>query len=284
MPTIRDREGADVSAVGPVLYVVATPIGNLEDITLRALRVLREADVLFAEDTRHTGQLLSAHGIGRQGRSISCHEHNENERVALLLSLLAEGETVALCTDAGTPGISDPGYRLVCAAREAGYPVVPVPGACAAVAALSASGLPTDRFTFAGFPPKKPGPRGRWLEGLAEGQGGTLVLYAAARDVAEILDDLASTRADPAVVVYRELTKHFEECRRGKASELAAGWRADPGKGEVVIVADRAPEAELDDEALIKLLADASPADVSAATGISKRRLYQLALTLKPGR
>ena len=263
-----------------MLYVVATPIGNLEDITLRALRVLREVDVVFAEDTRHTGKLLEAHGVVRTGRLVSCHEHNEDGRVTQLLELLAAGKSVALVTDAGTPGVSDPGFRLVRAVREAGFAVVPIPGACAAIAALSAAGLPTDRFTFVGFAPKKPGARRRWLEEAGAGSG-TLVLYAAARDVADVLADLAVTRQDPEVAVYRELTKHFEECQRGRASALAALWKETPGKGEVVILADRPPPVALDDEALLTLLRTASAAEVAQATGESKRRLYQLALRLK---
>ena len=266
------------------LYVVATPIGNLEDITLRALRVLGEVHVIYSEDTRRTRQLLSSHGIAPPaGGVISCHEHNEAARAGELVSHLHAGRSAALVTDAGTPAISDPGFRLVRAVWDAGAQVVPIPGACAAIAALSAGGLPTDRFTFAGFPPKKGGARRRWLDELATAPG-TLVLYAAARDAAAVLDDLAATRADPPVAVFRELTKRFEECRRGRASEVAAGWRAEPGRGEVCILADRPPERDFDDAMLLGLLREAPVGEVARDTGVAKRRLYQLALRLKEER
>ena len=262
------------------LNVVATPIGNLEDITLRALRVLREADALYCEDTRKTRALLSRHEVTPPRAMVSYHEHNADSRVAELLARLEAGEQVCLVTDAGTPGISDPGYRAVRAARQAGYAVVPIPGACAAVAALSASGLPTDRFTFVGFPPKKPGARGRFLDELATAAG-TLVLYVAGREVPDVLTDIAKTRGNPEVVVFRELTKLYEECMRGTASEVAAAWRAEPRKGEVTILADRPPERDFDDAALLELLRAHPVAQVAEMTGVSKRRVYQLNLLLK---
>lgn len=263
------------------LYVVATPIGNLEDITLRALRVLKECDLILAEDTRRTRVLLSHHHIeAPSGGLVSCHEHNEAARVGLLLDRLSQGQGVALVTDAGTPAISDPGYRLVAAAHDANHAVVPVPGACAAVAALSAGGLPTDRFSFVGFPPKKAGARRRWLDELATAQG-TLVMYVAGRDVPAVLDDLVATRGDVEVSVFRELTKRFEESLRGRASHVADDWRANPRKGEVTLLCGRPAKRDFDDATLLELLRGDTVKDVAADTGVSRRRLYQLALTLK---
>ena len=264
-----------------MLYVVATPIGNLEDITLRAIRVLGEVHLILAEDTRRTRQLLSHHGIALPaGRVLSCHEHNEKTRVGLALSHLGEGHAVALVTDAGTPAVSDPGYQLVRAVWEAGHRVTPIPGACAGVAALSAAGLPTDRFVFAGFPPKKAGARRRWLDELATAPG-TLVLYAAARDVPQVLEDICETRGDPEVAVFREITKLYEECLRGTASEIGAQWTASPRKGEVTILAGRPAERDFDDATLLDLLRHSSVKDVAAQTGVSRRRLYALSLAAK---
>ncbi len=263
------------------LYVVATPIGNLEDITLRALRLLGEVDLILAEDTRRTRGLLSHYNIPSPAGGVhSCHEHNEEGRVGLTLDRLGAGQSVALVTDAGTPAISDPGFRLIRATHDAGYSVVPIPGACAAIAALSAGGLPTDRFTFVGFPPKKSGARRRWLDELSTAPG-TLVLYAAGRNVPGILDDLVETRDDPEVVVFRELTKRFEESLRGQASEVASDWRASPRKGEVTLLAGRPAVRDFDDAGLLDLLRHASVKDVAADTGVSRRRLYQLHLELK---
>ena len=253
----------------------------MEDITLRALRVLAEVDVICAEDTRRTRNLLDHHDILLRGRKmISCHEHNESSRVKQILDHLAHGRTVALVTDAGTPAISDPGYVLVRAARTNGYPVIPVPGANAAIAALSSSGLPTDRFTYAGFPPKKAGARQRFLDELATAAG-TLVLYAAARDVPQVLEDLIETRANPEVAVYREITKTYEECLFGQADEVLAEWTENPRKGEVTLLAGRAPTREFDDATLLGMLRDESVKTVQDNTGVARRRLYQLSLLLK---
>ncbi len=255
------------------LYVVATPIGNLEDLTLRALRVLREAHVLLAEDTRHVRVLLDHHAIVR-APAISCHEHNESERVGLVLGALREGRSVALVTDAGTPGISDPGYRLVAAVREAGLAVVPVPGACAAVAALSASGMATARFTFVGFAPKKAGARRTFLDALGS-ECGTVVLYAAARDVPALLAEVADERA---VVVFREITKQFEECLRGTASQLRAEWERAPRKGECVVLLDRTEPVtdEVTDDQLLAMMKEHRPSEVAKRTGVSRQRVYAL--------
>jgi 16S rRNA (cytidine1402-2'-O)-methyltransferase len=258
------------------LYVVATPIGNLEDITLRAIRTLKECGAILAEDTRHSLGLLQHLGVPKKPLH-AYHDHNEAEMVPRALRWLAEGTTLALITDAGTPAISDPGYRLVRAARDAGFQVVPIPGACAAVAALSAGGLPTDRFTFAGFPPKKAGALGRFFEELA-GSPGTLVLYAAARDVVEVLEAAVTARGDTDVAIFRELTKTFEEVSRGKASAVIADWTATPRKGEVTLLLAEPEAPDWDDDTLRAMLDKGSLDDVRAATGVSKKRLYSLKL------
>lgn len=266
---------------GGRLYVVATPIGNLDDITLRALKILGGADRILAEDTRHTRKLLKHLNLDVPTGGIhSAHDHNEASRIGMLTRALGDGEVVALVSDAGTPAISDPGYRLVRAAWEAGFRVIPVPGVCAAIAALSAGGLPTDRFTFAGFPPKKGGARSRWLDELATAPG-TLILYAPSRDVATVLEDVARVRSDPAVAVFREISKAYEECSRGTASEVAADWRAKPRKGEATLLIDRPAEAVWDDAGLLGLLRDNTVKEVQSITGVSRRRIYALSLALK---
>jgi 16S rRNA (cytidine1402-2'-O)-methyltransferase len=216
------------------LYIVATPIGNLEDITLRALRTLREADLIACEDTRQTRKLLDHAGISKP--TVSYHDHNESERAAELIAKLEAGMKIALVSDAGTPLISDPGYRLVAAAIHAGIPVVPIPGACAAVAALSASGLPPDSFRFCGFLPPKSSQRRKFLEDLAS-ESGTLIFYEAPHRVLNALDDIAAAMGDRRVVVARELTKIHEEFLRGTAAEIRArlGERAVV-RGEITIL------------------------------------------------
>ncbi|MCW5557805.1 MAG: 16S rRNA (cytidine(1402)-2'-O)-methyltransferase [Verrucomicrobiae bacterium] len=215
------------------LYLVATPIGNLEDITLRALRVLRECDVVAAEDTRHTGRLLQHFGLSKP--LVSCFQFNEARRSAELLDRLREGRTVALVSDAGTPGISDPGQRLVAGARAAGLRVEPIPGPCALVAALTASGLPTDEFHFVGFLPHKSGQRARRLKELAPVPG-TLVLYESPFRVERLVSELAEHLPEREVVLARELTKKFEEWLRGRPVALAAQLAARPRKGEFVVL------------------------------------------------
>jgi 16S rRNA (cytidine1402-2'-O)-methyltransferase len=266
-----------VSSTSGRLLVVATPIGNMEDITLRALRVLGEVHTIFAEDTRRTGVLLQHHRIERPaGGMHSCHEHNEQTRIGLALGLLQQGHDIALVSDAGTPAISDPGFRLVRAVREAALPVVPIPGASAVTAALSASGLPTDRFTFAGFPPKKAGARKKFLEELTDAPG-TLVLYVAARDVPGVLTDLQAVRLGSEIAVFREITKRFEECLRGSAEEVLAAWDESVGKGEVTLLAGPVVATEWTDEALNALLdGGQTPAEIARDCGVSKRRVYQL--------
>ena len=208
------------------LYLVATPIGNLEDITLRALRVLRECDVIAAEDTRHTGQLLRQFEISRP--MISCFAFNEARRSEEILERLRRGEKVALVTDAGSPGISDPGERVVRAVRAAGLRVEPVPGACALVAAFTASGLPTDELHFVGFLPHKSGQRRRRLEEL-QTVPGVLAFYESPYRVEKLLGELGEVFPERTVVLARELTKKFEEFLRGTPAELLAMTASTPG-------------------------------------------------------
>jgi len=215
------------------LYLVATPIGNLEDITLRALRVLKESDVVAAEDTRRTGQLLKHFGISRP--LLSYFQFNEARRSVELIDRLGRGEKIALVTDAGSPGISDPGERVVQAAIAAGFRVEPVPGPSALVAALTASGLPTDEFHFVGFLPHKSGQRRNRLEALKPVPG-TLVFYESPYRVEKLLGELAEVFPDRPVVLGRELTKKFEEFLRGRPAELLALAQKRSLKGEFVVM------------------------------------------------
>jgi 16S rRNA (cytidine1402-2'-O)-methyltransferase len=219
------------------LYLVATPIGNLEDVTLRALRVLREADLLLAEDTRHTRRLLERHAIEAKPRSL--HAHNEASRIAKVLAVLAEGGSVALVSDAGTPLVSDPGARLVQAAVLAGHDTVPVPGPSAPLAALVASGLPCERWSFVGFLPRKAGARDPLLADLAARKD-TLVFFESPRRLAATLSNLLETLGDRPACVARELTKRHEELARGSLSELAERF-AGGARGEVTLVVAGAP-------------------------------------------
>ncbi|MFM2294800.1 MAG: ribosomal small subunit methyltransferase [Verrucomicrobiota bacterium] len=215
------------------LYLVATPIGNLEDITLRALRVLKECDVVAAEDTRHSGQLLKHFGISKP--LLSYFQFNEAKRSEEIIERLKRGEKVALVTDAGSPGISDPGERVVRAARGAGCRVEAIPGACALVAALTASGLPTDEFHFIGFLPHKSGQRRNQLEALKNFDG-TLALYESPYRIVKLLGELQEVFPDRPVVLARELTKKFEEFLRGTSAELIAQVANRSLKGEFVVL------------------------------------------------
>ncbi len=223
------------------LYLVATPIGNREDITLRALRVLRECDVVAAEDTRHTGQLLKHYRIAKP--LLSCFEFNEARRSEEILERLRRGERVALVTDAGSPGISDPGERVVVAALEAGLRVEPVPGACAMVAALTASGMPASEFHFVGFLPHKSGQRRRVLERLAHCRG-TLVFYESPYRIERLLVELHEVYPERPATIAREITKKFEEFLRGTPAELLARVRQRPIRGEVVVMVGGAGREE----------------------------------------
>ncbi|MFI8607291.1 16S rRNA (cytidine(1402)-2'-O)-methyltransferase [Pseudomonas sp. NPDC077649] len=281
---------AVASAQPGTLYVVATPIGNLDDISARALRVLRDVALIAAEDTRHSVRLLQHFGI--ETPLAACHEHNERDQGGRFLAKLEAGEDVALISDAGTPLISDPGYHLVRQARAAGFAVVPVPGACALIAALSAAGLPSDRFIFEGFLPAKAVGRRARLEQVRE-EPRTLIFYEAPHRILECLEDMRAVFGDerPALLA-RELTKTFETLKGLPLAELCAWVAGDSNqqRGEcVVLVAGwQAPEGEeaVSAEALrvLDLLLAEMPLKRAAAlaaeiTGVRKNLLYQVALT-----
>jgi len=271
-----------------ILFIVATPIGNLEDITFRAVRILKEADLVAAEDTRHSRKLLAHYGISTP--LTSYYDHNQSLKGERILAALRDGKQVALISDAGTPCISDPGYQLVRDALGEGIRVIPVPGACAAVSALSAAGLPTDCFTFSGFPPNKEGKRRTFLASLANVHG-TLILYEAPHRLVETLAAIIAIMGERQVVVARELTKLHEECLHGTASEVRALVQDGRERGEVVILiapADEtsAPEGPLPEEQLRLALARGhtvkeAAALVAAATGLPRRELYAQALLLR---
>jgi 16S rRNA (cytidine1402-2'-O)-methyltransferase len=235
--------GAHSVPLAPGLYVVATPIGNLEDITLRALRVLKEADLIACEDTRHTQKLLNHYSVTT--RTVSYHQHNEMTRAPELVVELEQGARIALVTDAGMPGISDPGFRLIALAIRHHVPVVPVPGASACLAALVASGLPTDSFQFGGFLPVKRGERRRVLEGIRASQQ-TQVFYEAPHRVQETLEDMVEVLGgDRHLVLAREVTKIHEEFLRAPAAEvLEAVKEREELKGEMTLVIGKAVEGE----------------------------------------
>lgn len=229
---------------GGTLYLVSTPIGNLEDITLRALRTLRECDVVFAEDTRRTGLLLAHFEIRKP--LVSYFRFNEAQRAGEILTRLQRGERIALVTDAGTPGISDPGERVVRTVVAAGVRVESVPGPCAFIAALTCSGLPTDEFHFIGFLPHKSGQRRRELERLKD-VAGTLVLYESPYRVGKLLDELQEIMPQREVVIAREITKRFEEFLRGQPSQLLTQTQGKTWKGEVtVLIAPAVSSSEKD--------------------------------------
>lgn len=267
---------------------MATPIGNLEDITYRAVRVLGEADLIACEDTRQTRKLLEHYGIRKP--TISYHEHNENERSEELAGRLRAGEVIALVSDAGMPLVSDPGYRLVRAALEAGIAVEPVPGASAALAALAASGLPTDSFHFGGFLPAKPGQRARVLEALAE-ETATLIFYEAPHRIVEALETVEQVLGPRPVVVARELTKVHEEFVRGTASAVRAELaERDAVKGEITLLIGKATEPAADatpvEDAVAELVRTGTPRmdaikQVARKRGLSKREVYERMLREK---
>ncbi len=217
------------------LYVIATPIGNLEDVTHRAVRVLGEVDALACEDTRHTPKILARYNIPRPPRMFSYHEHNEERAGERILALLEEGLSVALCTKAGFPGVSDPGYRIVSRALDRGFRVEVLPGAGAVEAALLASGLPTSSYTFKGFPPKKPGRRKQFLE-MERDRPHTLVLFESPYRVGKLLADARAALGDRMAAVCIELTKKFERVDRGFLSDLCRRFRDVKVKGEVAVV------------------------------------------------
>ncbi len=266
-----------------ILYLVATPIGNLEDITLRALRVLREADLIACEDTRQTRKLLEHYGIARP--TISYHEHNETVRAPELLEKLAAGSSIALVSDAGTPLVSDPGYRLVTQAAAAGVRVESLPGPSAALAALAASGLPTDEFHFAGFLPVRSAQRRKALARLKD-EPATLVFYEAPHRIREMLADVEEVLGDRPVVVARELTKVHEEILRGTAASLRRASFTLKGEFTVLVGkadASREPAGEegipIEDAVEAQIRAGMSRMDalkaVARARGLSKRDVYR---------
>ena len=280
------------AAVAPGLHIVATPIGNLADIGLRALAVLRGADLIACEDTRVTGKLAARYGIAT--RRIAYNDHNGERMRPLLLERLRGGGAIALVSDAGTPLVSDPGYKLVRAAIAAALPVTIVPGAAAPLAALALSGLPTDRFLFAGFLPPRAAARRRSLAELAAVPA-TLILFEAPQRLAASLADMAEVFGDRPAAVARELTKRHEEVRRDGLSALARHYAAAEPRGEIVVVVappDSAPpqagaaadEAAALDERLREALAETSLRDavarVAGATGLPRRRVYSRALAL----
>lgn len=271
-----------IERMSGILYVVATPIGNLEDITYRAVRTLGEAGVIACEDTRQTRKLLDHYGIDRP--LLSYHEHNEASRSEELVRRLAGGETVALVSDAGTPLISDPGYRLVTKAVAEGITVVPIPGPSAAMTALAASGLPTDSFWFAGFLPHKPGQRQKALESF-RALNATIVLYEAPHRILESLEEIERTLGDRPVVVARELTKLHEEILRGTASSVRETLASRPAiKGEITLLIGKGVQppsfSEPVKEAVEKRIAGGSDRmeaikEVARERGLSKREVYR---------
>ncbi len=274
----------------PGLYIVATPIGNLGDLSPRALEILRGADVIAAEDTRHSGRLLQHFGIDTP--MLAYHEHSDERARRRILEVLEGGGSVALVSDAGTPLISDPGYPLIRAAQAQGIPVRPLPGPCAAIAALSAGGLPTDRFLFEGFLPPKTGARRQRLESLA-GQTATLVFYEAPHRVLDTLADMQEILgAEREAVLAREISKAFETVRRAPLGELHQWVAGDPNqqRGEIVLLVAGCParESEIDEAtaALLRRLAQELPARRAAAvvadcTGLRKKQLYEFLLDEK---
>jgi 16S rRNA (cytidine1402-2'-O)-methyltransferase len=284
-----DRIGAAITSpsLETGLYVVSTPIGNLRDITLRALDTLAAANRVYAEDTRVARKLLDAYGL--KPRLAAYHEHNAEAARAEILAALAGGESVALISDAGTPLVSDPGFKLARAVIEAGHRVFPIPGASALLAGLVVSGLPSDRFLFAGFLPAKQGARRAALAELAESDA-TLILYETGPRLADSLADMAETLGPRPAAVARELTKMFEETRRETLAALAAHYaQAGAPKGEiVVIIAPPPPRGEVDDETLDAFLVRALVRGVKEAAseaarelGVPRKRAYARALELK---
>ncbi len=271
-----------------MIILAATPIGNLGDASRRLVEVLENAEVVAAEDTRTTQRLLQALKIGNRPRLIALHDHNEKQKADELVALAAEQDVVVV-SDAGMPAVSDPGYGVVAAAVEAGVTVTAIPGPSAVLMALAISGLPTDRFTFEGFLPRKPGERAKTLRALAT-EPRTMVFFESPSRLASALADVgAAFGADRRIAVCRELTKLYEEVRRGTAAELVA-WAEGGVKGEIVIVVEGATAAEVSaDDALAQVqalvasgirLKDAA-AEVASATGLSSRDLYQAALAAR---
>ena len=273
-----------------VLYIVATPIGNLDDISLRAIATLNAVDLIAAEDTRHSKYLLNHLGI--ETPMISCHEHNEKSRSAVLLEKLAAGSNVALISDAGTPLISDPGYKLVLAAQQAGIPVSPIPGANSAIAALSAAGLPTENFHFCGFLSSRTKERGLQLQALSVIPV-TLVLFESSHRIERLMQQLVQVFPEKQCVIAKELTKLHENFMRGSAAELLTRLKDDSvlSKGEFVVLIDNSDDPaskqlNTDDVEILKLLLEEVSVKIAVKiamrlTGKKKNELYQQALNLR---
>lgn len=271
----------------PTLYIVSTPIGNLGDLTFRAVEVLKRVEHILAEDTRRTKVLLRSYGI--EGRPVSAHAHNEEARIGLVLGWLGSGDDVALVSDAGTPLVSDPGARLTRAVLEAGHDVVPVPGASAALAALVASGLEPEPFTFFGFLPRSGGSRTRAIEAVTTSPW-TTIIYESPNRLTRLLQDLvASCGAERRVAVARELTKLHESTFRGTLAEAAAYYGDTAVRGEIVVVVAGAPAADLaadpqDAERVVRSLLEegrkpsAAAREAARLLGIPRREAYRLAL------
>ena len=269
------------------LYLIATPIGTARDITLRALDILAAADVLVAEDTRSLRRLMEIHGVPFGDRPMySYHEHNGGQMRPRLMAALADGKSVVYASEAGTPMISDPGFDLARAAREEGFALTSAPGASAVITALTLAGLPTDRFFFAGFlPSTKTARRRAWEEVSAV--PGTLVFYESPQRVAAMLEDAADILGDREGALARELTKKFEEVRRGKLSEIALSARETPPKGEIVVLIERRSEKireSVPEERLREQMQTMSVRDavdfITAETGLPRRQVYQMAVKL----
>ncbi len=283
---------AALRAIPPGLHFVSTPIGAARDITLRALDVLTGADMLVAEDTRTLKRLLEIHGIALGGRPlIAYHDHSGAAQMQRLLGLLAEGKSLAYASEAGTPLISDPGFELARAAVAAGLPISAAPGPCAAVCALTVSGLPSDRFLFAGFAPSAKAARRSFLADLA-GVQATLILYESPKRLAALLEDLAAILGGSRqAAVCREMTKRFEEILRGTLAKLASDVAARDIKGEIVVLVDRSPPAEATsesveaalDEALQTMSVKDAASFVSQTLKVSRKIAYQIALDRNQG-
>jgi len=286
----RPDDTAGISRKGSgLLYVVATPIGNLEDITFRAINVLKQVDLIAAEDTRHTGKLLSHYCIKKA--MVSCHEHNEASRIPELIDRLKNGQMIALVSDAGTPSVSDPGYRLVRAVVKAGLAVVPIPGPSAAVAGLSVSGLPTDSFLFAGFMARKKGKRQKDLERLSH-ETSTLVFYESPRRIVLFVEELVDILGDRPAMLAREITKIHEEFIRGSLSEILAALRAKTSvKGECALFVagcgkDKGISQEDLDNEIFQALQDPEiktsvlAKKLSIEFGLSKKKVYDRIIQL----
>ena len=278
----------EIKPMSAGLYFVATPIGTARDITLRALDILASVDVIASEDTRTTKKLMDIHGIPLNGRMmIAYHDHNGEKARPGLLKLLAGGKSIAYASEAGMPMVADPGYGLAKDAAEAGYLVTCAPGPSATLAAVCLSGLPSDRFMFVGFAPSAKGARQSWLAGL-KSVDATLIMFESPKRIHKLLDDMCEVLGERNGAICREMTKKFEEVRRGSLSELAQSLKEKPVKGEIVVIVDRAGqstvntsdlEADLRDALTRMSVRDASDV-VAGAHGLPRRKVYQMALGL----